>query len=176
MAARTKQTQNPGRRNPVKKKKILSRSVEQTMNAASNFAKSLVPGDVIALEGDLGAGKTTFIKGLLKGMGLRDLGRVKSPTFVIMHIYQTKTPVYHFDLYRLDSGSDFDAIGFDDFLYDGQGIACIEWAEKAKSRIPDHAYWLKLNHVNEKCREIIFQIPNRTIQNSGVRRQKAKKR
>ena len=79
--------------------KYKSGSIEETFQIAGDLAKQLKKGDVLRFEGDLGAGKTTFIKGLAQGLGLVNEDEVKSPTFVIMHIYQTPIPIYHFDLY-----------------------------------------------------------------------------
>lgn len=108
-------------------------SARETIKRAAKIGKSLKPGMVVALKGNLGAGKTTFVKGLALGLGVKSEREVKSPTFVILHIYKGRLPLYHFDLYRLDGPSDLDALGMEDFLGDPQAVSVIEWPE----RIPE---------------------------------------
>ncbi len=110
------------------------------MAFAEKLAHSIKPGAVLLLHGDLGSGKTTFVKGLARGLGLKNTAEVKSPTFVIMHVYKTRVPLYHFDLYRLEGGADLEAIGFQDFLNDPSAIACVEWAERAAGNAPRASY------------------------------------
>ena len=88
---------------------------------------------MVALEGELGSGKTTLIKGIALGLGVKSEREVKSPTFVIMHIYQGRVPLHHFDLYRLDGTSDLEGIGLEEFMTDPNSISAIEWAD----RVPD---------------------------------------
>ncbi len=121
------------------KETVITNSAQETIGFAKEFAAGLKPGTVLCLEGQLGSGKTTFIKGLAEGLGLKHPEQVKSPTFVLMHIYKAKTPLYHFDCYRLDSLEELENIGFVDFVNDPQAISCVEWAEKAGELIPSHA-------------------------------------
>ncbi len=118
------------------KKTVVTSSPQETINYAKRFAADLKPGTVLCLEGDLGSGKTTFVKGIAGGLGLKHPEQVKSPTFVLMHIYQAKMPLYHFDCYRLDSTEELENIGFQDFVNDPHAISCVEWAEKAGDLIP----------------------------------------
>lgn len=118
---------------------IITSSSEETIEFAKGFAANLQPGRVLCLEGQLGSGKTTFIKGLAEGLGLKHPELVKSPTFVLMHIYKAKTPLYHFDCYRLNSLEELENIGFQDFVNDPHAISCVEWAEKAGDLIPEGA-------------------------------------
>ncbi len=118
---------------------VLTASAQETIDFAKCFARSLKPGDVLCLEGPLGSGKTTFVKGLAQGLGLKRSERVKSPTFVLMHVYKSKIPLYHFDCYRLSSTEELENIGFEDFVNDAKAISCVEWAGKAKGLIPSHA-------------------------------------
>ena len=111
-------------------------SAQETIEFAKHFARTLKPGSVLCLEGQLGSGKTTFIKGLAEGLGLKHPEQVKSPTFVLMHLYKAKMPLYHFDCYRLNSLEELENIGFQDFVNDPHAIACVEWAEKAKELLP----------------------------------------
>lgn len=129
------------------------------MAFGEKIARQLKPGSVLLLEGDLGSGKTTFVKGLARGLGIRDVSEVKSPTFVIMHIYKTKPPLYHFDLYRLEGGADLDSIGFQDFLNDPQAVACVEWAERAGRDVPESSYRFRFSVTPDQHREIRWSAP-----------------
>lgn len=131
-------------------------SPEETKSFAKQFAKTLKPGSVLCLEGQLGSGKTTFIKGLAEGLGLKDPDQVKSPTFVAMHIYKTKIPLYHFDCYRMESLEELENIGFEDFVNDPNAISCIEWSEKAGHLIPSHARHLHFEVAGEIARRIVL--------------------
>lgn len=113
-----------------------SHSPEETISIAREFSKKIKPGTVIALTGNLGSGKTTFIKGLAMGFGLEDAGAITSPTFALMHIYPSNPQVYHFDLYRLDTVKDVQDIGFEEFINEPNTVTCVEWAEKAGELMP----------------------------------------
>lgn len=107
-------------------KEFISHSAEETMQFAEEVAKTLKAGDVILYEGDLGAGKTTFTKGLAKALEVSDV--VTSPTFALVNEYFGIMPLFHFDLYRINSADDLYAIGFFDYL-DRGGIIAAEWSE-----------------------------------------------
>ena len=139
------------------RKKFTSTSVRKTLSFARAFAQELKPGSVVALEGDLGSGKTTFIKGIALGLGLKDSDEVKSPTFTLMNIYPAKVPVYHFDLYRLENLRQIQAIGFEEYIHDPNAISCIEWAGKAKALLPPAAFHVSLQVTGEKSRLITVQ-------------------
>ncbi|MBO5905392.1 MAG: tRNA (adenosine(37)-N6)-threonylcarbamoyltransferase complex ATPase subunit type 1 TsaE [Kiritimatiellae bacterium] len=119
-------------------------SVEETWELARKFAEGLKPGDVICLEGDLGAGKTTFTQGLAAALGVS--GRVTSPTFCIVqeHSGEGKLLV-HMDLYRLHGEEDVEAIGWEDYLARG-AIMVVEWPERAGSLIPNNAYHIAFRY------------------------------
>lgn len=102
----------------------------------------LKPGDVVAFYGELGAGKTTMIKGVAAGLGVAEV--VKSPSFVIVTEYAGRLPVYHVDLYRLNESSDFESIGLDSYL-EGDGVCLIEWAERAEGVLPDKAIRVRMS-------------------------------
>ena len=136
------------------KKKIVTHSPQETMDFAKGLAKSFKPGTVLCLEGNLGSGKTTFIKGLAAGLGLKRPEHVKSPTFVLMHIYKAKLPLYHFDCYRLDSLEELENIGFVDFINDPHAISCVEWAEKAGDLIPKDARHVHFDILDTSTRRI----------------------
>ncbi len=134
--------------------KFISHSPEETIDFAKRFSKKLKPGSVIALEGNLGAGKTTFIKGVALGLGLKKQDEVKSPTFVVMHIYPTRPVLYHFDLYRLETIKELEAIGFEEFIDDPKAITCVEWSEKAKELLPADVYKVSLKIGKDETRQI----------------------
>ncbi len=131
-----------------------SESTSQTLQIAEAFAKKLLPGTCVALYGALGSGKTLFVKGLAKGLGLHHVDEVKSPTFVMMHIYEAHLPIYHFDLYRIENTKELDALGFDDFLEDAKAICCVEWPERAGHRLPVKRYDVSLEVCGEFGRKI----------------------
>ncbi len=132
------------------------------------FASQLKAGDVIGLFGDLGSGKTTFVKGLAKGLGLKDTGDVKSPTYVLMHIYPTRIPLHHFDLYRLSSGDDLDTIGFEEFMNEAV-ISCVEWADKALDRFPVNAYHIYFRTRRDGSRSIEIRQAGTLTRKRGLR-------
>jgi len=138
----------------MKKQTTTTSSPQETIEFAKHFAASLKPGTVLCLEGQLGSGKTTFIKGLAEGLGLKHPEQVKSPTFVLMHIYKAKMSLYHFDCYRLSSQEELENIGFQDFVNDPHAISCVEWAEKAGDLIPQDAHHLHFETLGATQRRI----------------------
>ncbi len=130
----------------------ISQSEKQTRAVATQLAQELRPGDIINLIGDLGAGKTTFVKGLAAGLKITPEA-VSSPTFVLMNIYETNPPIYHFDLYRLEGTEDMRQMGFDEFFY-GEGIAVIEWAERLGELMPPAYLKIEIAHQGESERAI----------------------
>jgi tRNA threonylcarbamoyladenosine biosynthesis protein TsaE len=138
----------------MKKRAVITSSAQETIKFAKGFAKELKPGAVLCLEGQLGSGKTTFIKGLAEGLGLQRPEQVKSPTFVLMHIYKAKMPLYHFDCYRLNSLEELENIGFQDFVSDPKAISCVEWAGKAGALIPEDARHVHFEILSASQRSI----------------------
>lgn len=132
---------------------LISRSPEETFEIAKHFGAQLPDGAILCFFGDLGAGKTTFIKGVASGAADYPEDQVSSPTFVYMNIYEGRRVIYHFDLYRLDSPEQFIGMGFDQFLH-SSAITCIEWSEKISQLIPDSAYRITLSQVSENERRI----------------------
>lgn len=127
-----------------------SKSVEDTMSLARELAQRANAGDIIALSGELGAGKTAFAQGFAKGLGIQ--GHVVSPTFTIMQIYEGgRLPMYHFDLYRLEGAEfeEFEEVGLLEYLDDGPGVALVEWAEYAGDIIPDGAVWVEIRRSDD---------------------------
>lgn len=116
------------------------------------IAATLRRGDVLALCGDLGAGKTHFAKGL--AAGLQSDTAVTSPTFTLIHEYVGgRLPIYHFDFYRLDDEDEALKIGLDEYL-DGDGVCLIEWADKFPALLPSHTRWLRFTHREDGARMI----------------------
>jgi tRNA threonylcarbamoyladenosine biosynthesis protein TsaE len=131
---------------------IILPNPEATIAHGRTFAAQLRAGDVIALNGDLGAGKTHFVKGLAAGLGAT--AAVTSPTFTLIHEYLGgRLPLFHFDLYRLESEDDLLRIGLDDYL-DSGGVLAIEWAEKFPALLPPHTRWLRFTHRDDGAREV----------------------
>lgn len=115
---------------------IESKSPEETFSVGEALGKEAKPGDVYALLGDLGVGKTVFTQGFAKGLGIKD--SVNSPTFTILQVYEEgRIPLYHFDVYRIGDPSEMDEIGFDEYVY-GNGVSLIEWANLIEEIMPDH--------------------------------------
>ena len=121
---------------------FISNSVEETIEFARQWATSLLPNDVVALVGDLGAGKTHFVKGLVEGLGGAE--EVTSPTFTLVHEYRSgRLPVFHFDFYRINQPGELQEIGFDDYLEDN-GVAVVEWGDRFPHAFPVRTRWVRL--------------------------------
>lgn len=129
---------------------VLTTSEEETESAGERLAGSLAPGDVVLLYGDLGAGKTAFVRGLARGLGAAG-DDVSSPTFTLIHEYAGRVILYHVDLYRLEP-SEVDDLGLDD-LVSADGIVAIEWAERWTGR-PDDAIEIRIADAGEDRRRI----------------------
>ncbi|MEH7109061.1 MULTISPECIES: tRNA (adenosine(37)-N6)-threonylcarbamoyltransferase complex ATPase subunit type 1 TsaE [Bacillaceae] len=128
-----------------------SENDRETTDIAAKLASLLLPGDVIALEGDLGAGKTTFTKGLAKGLQISRT--VNSPTFTIIKEYQGRLPLYHMDVYRVaDSLED---LGFDEY-FEGDGVSVVEWAHLIEEQLPSELLTIYLYHEGEEKRKMVF--------------------
>lgn len=118
-----------------------SNSPKETENIATAFAKKLVAGDTVTLDGDLGAGKTAFTQGIAKGLNIGEC--VSSPTFTIVNCYRGDLPLYHFDVYRIDDSDEMYDVGFDEYV-GGDGVAVLEWAEKIADILPVPRYEIKI--------------------------------
>jgi len=109
------------------------------------------PGDLICLQGDLGAGKTTLVQAIARGLGVEEW--VNSPSFAILHEYSGRLPLYHMDFYRLNSSDEIIAIGLDEY-FASKGLTVIEWAERAEDILPPEKLCLSLHHTGEYSRLI----------------------
>ena len=129
-----------------------SSSVEETIQIGFEFGRELKPGDVVCLNGDLGSGKTHFVKGVASYFGIEP-ETVSSPTYTLIHEYPGSVPIYHFDCYRLKNEQEALEIGAEEYFY-GEGICLVEWPEKIDSLIPEEAIWIKISHLSGSERTI----------------------
>ena len=127
-------------------------NVEETLSWAKKLATYLQANDVILLEGDLGAGKTTFTKGLASGLGVQRT--VSSPTFTIIKEYKGRLPLYHMDVYRLQDG--LEDFGFDEY-FEGGGVTVIEWAHLIQEQLPETYLAISLYHQGTDRRKIVME-------------------
>ena len=132
---------------------FLSRSENETFEFARKLAFSLTPPAHFLLFGELGAGKTMFTKGLAAGLGLEDVDDVSSPTFTLVNRYRGRVPVYHIDLYRIESG-DFCGLDLEGIFADPNAVAVIEWAERLGNLTPSNAIRVQLTYVDDHSRKI----------------------
>ena len=129
----------------------ITASPEETEALGKRFAETLLPGDVIAFYGDLGAGKTAFTRGIADGLGISE--RVTSPTYTIVNEYLSgKLPLFHFDLYRLSSSDDLFDIGWEDYLERG-GVCAVEWSERAPDAL-EQAIRVDIRRIDDQKRRI----------------------
>jgi tRNA threonylcarbamoyladenosine biosynthesis protein TsaE len=132
--------------------KFLTRSEDETIELGKRFSTILEPGDVVALFGDLGSGKTKFVQGVCIGLGVSET--VNSPTFIIMNKYKGRLTVYHFDFYRVKSVDEVIEIGFRDFIFN-DAVSLIEWADVVYELLPSKRYDVYLRFIDrEDEREI----------------------
>ena len=135
---------------------VISRSVEETLAMAEEWGRNSGPGAVFALTGELGAGKTIIAKGIARGLGITD--DITSPTFTLLEIYEGVIPLYHFDLYRIDSEAELDLLDFESYWED-DGVSVIEWADKACDRLPAGHMRISIEYHNESSRSITIEYP-----------------
>jgi tRNA threonylcarbamoyladenosine biosynthesis protein TsaE len=137
---------------------FISHSPEETMALGKSIAEKAAPGDIIALTGDLGTGKTVFTKGIARGLGIDE--PVSSPTFTIVSEYRSgRMPLFHFDVYRIGDPEEMDEVGLDDYLSNG-GLSLIEWAELISDMLPPETVWVTI----EKDLENGFDFRRITIE------------
>ena len=130
---------------------MLSSSPAQTRALGAKLARVLCPGDVLILQGDLGAGKSEFTRGIAQGLGIS--GPIPSPSFTILNVYEDGTmPLYHFDWYRLNTSEELYEMGMDEYLV-GEGVSVVEWPSQCPDAVP------------EDCLEVVFHILDETNRN-----------
>lgn len=133
--------------------RILTGSEEETVKVGAVIGGKLKPGDVISLNGDLGAGKTYITKGIAKGLGVDDY--ITSPTFIIVNEYEGRIPLYHFDVYRINDIDEMYEIGFEEYLY-GNGVCIVEWGKIVEELMPENTINIDINKIDDNTREIII--------------------
>lgn len=141
--------------------RFISHSEAETMAWGEKLSCALKPGDVVAFYGDLGSGKTRTVQGICQGLGCRD--QVSSPTFTLINEYNGAMPVYHFDLYRIESEIEIYDLGYEDY-FNGDGVCLIEWAERITSLLPNDCIKIFLHGSFEPGQENI-----RTIRVEGIK-------
>ena len=132
---------------------MISRSPEETISIGEVIGEKLEPGDVIALIGELGAGKTCLTQGLAHGLGVGARWRITSPTFTLINEYPGRVPVVHMDIYRLSGAGDLAEMGYEEYFFGGN-VVIIEWAEKIREILPEHTIYLEIDYVDETSRAI----------------------
>ncbi|QEN09857.1 tRNA (adenosine(37)-N6)-threonylcarbamoyltransferase complex ATPase subunit type 1 TsaE [Oceanispirochaeta crateris] len=133
---------------------LLSHSFEETLQWGKKVGKSLKPGDIIALKGDLGAGKTSITKGIAKSLGIED--EITSPTYTIVSEYEGSIPLYHMDMYRISGVEEFEMLGVDELLF-GKGITLIEWSERILEYLPEDCKSISIQIMESGVRKIILE-------------------
>lgn len=130
----------------------VSKSESDTYKIAAEFATTLNGGEIVLLSGELGAGKTAFVKGLAAALGITD--EVTSPTFTLMNVYRGALTLYHFDVYRLHSGEEAYAAGLTEFFGEAGSVSCIEWWENVADAIVGDTIKITINYLENEMREI----------------------
>ncbi len=133
---------------------VVCNSEKQTLQLGEKLGRLLTQPALVLLQGDLGAGKTVFARGIARGLGVAESIPITSPTFTLMNHYPARLDLYHFDLYRLSEPDELIELGFDDYAF-GDGVALVEWPEK----MDDPAVcglWIDLQRIDDEVRKIVF--------------------
>jgi tRNA threonylcarbamoyladenosine biosynthesis protein TsaE len=130
-----------------------TQSATETIQIGKWTGKSLQAGDVVALVGELGSGKTHLIKGLAAGVGVERSGSITSPSFTFIHEYQGRIPFFHIDLFRLTTEEEAEDLGLEEY-FEGSGVTAIEWADKIPTLLPEALLWIALGYRGEHARSI----------------------
>jgi tRNA threonylcarbamoyladenosine biosynthesis protein TsaE len=130
-----------------------TRSASETIRLGKNIGSRLLPGDVVALVGELGTGKTQLIKGMATGIGVGKPTYISSPSFTLIHEYPGKIPFYHIDLFRLEREKEAEGLGLEDY-FQGKGIAAIEWADKIPSFLPKEILLIRIAYTGIHTRSL----------------------
>jgi tRNA threonylcarbamoyladenosine biosynthesis protein TsaE len=133
---------------------LTTASPEDTQRLGEELGRLARPGDILLLSGELGAGKTCLTQGIAWGLGIE--GYATSPSFVVMNQYQGRLPLYHIDLYRLDSVAEVMDLGLDDYLY-GEGVCVVEWADRAPQAFPAEHLRIKISYLSDNGRRFEFE-------------------
>jgi tRNA threonylcarbamoyladenosine biosynthesis protein TsaE len=130
-----------------------SRSTSETIRIGKGIGSLLRPGDVVALVGELGTGKTQFIKGLAEGLGVGKSTYISSPSFTLINEYPGKVPFYHIDLFRLKLEKDAEELGLEEY-FQGEGITAIEWADRIPRLLPGEILWVVIHYTGKNTRSL----------------------
>ena len=133
---------------------FVTHSAEETIQLGKKIGSLLQPGAIIAMEGNLAAGKTTITKGIAESLGIEET--ITSPTLTLISEYEGKMPLYHMDVYRLDSCEDFINLGVEDLMY-GEGVSIIEWSERVREELPKSTITLRLEVREDGGRDITLE-------------------
>lgn len=134
---------------------IISHSPDETDGVGFDLASLLSDGDVVALVGELGAGKTTFVKGLARGLFVKDM--ILSPSFLLARSYNGRMPFHHLDAYRIAGPHELSEVGLLELLPPSAGVTAVEWADRIPDIIPTRAIWVTLEHVDDTRRRITLR-------------------
>jgi conserved hypothetical nucleotide-binding protein len=134
----------------------ITQSQEETFAIGVELGKKAKPGDIFALIGDLGTGKTILAKGIAKGLGIDE--EITSPTFTLLEVYESPISLYHFDLYRISNNAELENLFFEEYWF-GDGVSVIEWADRAVKRLPEDIYIITLEYIDNNRRKITVEYP-----------------
>jgi tRNA threonylcarbamoyladenosine biosynthesis protein TsaE len=137
---------------------LFSDSRDQTVEIGRRIGTSLTGGDIVALIGELGSGKTCLTQGMAKGLGVAENVPVVSPTFTLVNEYPGRVPLVHLDVYRLSGPRDLEDMGYEEYFYGG-GVVVIEWAEKVREILPEKTIVIRMAFIDENTRELILEGP-----------------
>ena len=132
---------------------LQTKSTSETIRIGKEIGGFLLAGDVVALAGELGTGKTQFIKGLAEGVGVGKSTYISSPSFTLINEYPGRVPFYHIDMFRLSSEKEAEGLGLEEY-FQGNGITAIEWADKIPSLLPEELLWVHLRYTGKNTRSI----------------------
>jgi tRNA threonylcarbamoyladenosine biosynthesis protein TsaE len=139
------------------KKVYITESAEETEQLGFDIGKNAVNGDVIAVTGELGTGKTALTRGIAEGMGITE--DITSPTFSLMEIHEGEKTLYHFDLYRIEDDREFNNLCFEEY-WENDGISVVEWAERAGNRLPEKRIDITIEYISSTERRITVEHPD----------------
>ena len=137
------------------KQQFVANNVEQTEQIAADFGKTLQGGEVVLLRGEMGAGKTHFVKGLALGLKVDDI--ITSPTFALHNQYSGRLVLNHFDFYRVDDPTEAEMLGLDEFFYDKNGVSAIEWSENVSYLLPRDCIVVTIIKLSDNSRQITIE-------------------
>ena len=139
------------------KREFISNSEEETLKVAEDLGRRARRGEIFALFGELGTGKTIIAKGIARGLGIKEV--ITSPTFNLLEIYQNEFLLYHFDLFRIEKDDEFNQLSFEEY-WEGEGISVIEWADRALLRLPTGAIRVTIEYIDDNRRRITIEYPD----------------